>query len=176
MSCHLVNRGRPHAVTRLLTNGGTAFKWNLHCHWLISLWQYQIAVVIQGPGHRQLVSIVCDTCIPSIQTVADREYTTAKRMLHRAKYCFTGQKHPHSSSYVSTVVNFGAGPKYGRQHAQVHLFTFYCILIFKEVCPWGSHCKEVGIGAVPLNTIIDCIWYQIHEFDWLTILSGISTT
>ena len=32
------------AVTSLLTNGSAAFKWKLHCHWLISLWQHQIIV------------------------------------------------------------------------------------------------------------------------------------
>ena len=34
-------------LSHLLTNGSTTFKWKLCCHWLIGLWQYQIAEVIQ---------------------------------------------------------------------------------------------------------------------------------
>ena len=35
------------AVTSPLTNGSTVCKWKLYCHWLISLWQHQMAVVLQ---------------------------------------------------------------------------------------------------------------------------------
>ena len=38
------------AVTTLLTNGSTAFKWKLCSHWLIGLQQHQVTVAIPGPG------------------------------------------------------------------------------------------------------------------------------
>ena len=37
-----------HLIYISLINGNEALKWKLHCHWLIGLWQRQIAVVTQG--------------------------------------------------------------------------------------------------------------------------------
>ena len=43
---------RSDAVTSLLTNSSKVFNWELNCHWLIALWQHQIAAVIRGPAIR----------------------------------------------------------------------------------------------------------------------------
>ena len=40
---------RSDAVASLLTNDSAAFKWKLHCHWLIGLWQSHIVVVMRVP-------------------------------------------------------------------------------------------------------------------------------
>ena len=40
---------RSDAVASLLINDSVAFQWNLHCHWLIGLQQFDIAEVIHGP-------------------------------------------------------------------------------------------------------------------------------
>ena len=49
------------AVTSILANGSTAFKWKLCCHWLKGLWQHHNALVSQGP------------CLPSSITGLDIE-------------------------------------------------------------------------------------------------------
>ena len=41
---------KSYAVTSLLTKGRAAFKWKLHCHWLIGLWHHQITVAIPSHG------------------------------------------------------------------------------------------------------------------------------
>ena len=50
---------RSDAVASLLTNGNAAFKWKLHCHWLIGWWQRQIAVVRQGAGPNEQSLLWC---------------------------------------------------------------------------------------------------------------------
>ena len=40
------------SVASLLTKGSTAFKWKLHCHWIIGLPQCLIAAITQGSGPR----------------------------------------------------------------------------------------------------------------------------